>query len=727
MRRYVNISKKNINVYSWTNFKIQDPIQAEIMFYLTSENPEEKVWTNCKPKNGSLFVVGDPKQAIYRFRRADIDTYNRVKQLIEEHGGKILQLTMNFRTVDTVTKELNKVFQSHLPETANLYQAAYHPLHSFNMADGTEFNGIKKLTVPADVTKKDDIIDVDSKQIAAAIQQLFSQGYNPCDFMVLTRYTEGIALYAEKIEKRGIPVSISGEVIIGEMREFQELCILLKTFIDPTDEVSLLAVLRGIFFGISDDELYQWRVKGGVFSLYSEIPSTLNVEVREKLESAISKLRNYQKWVRVYLPTVAIEKIIEDTGFYVLLMQNQRKKQAYKSLLQIFEALRKYEMNGQSTYNLVFDRLMEMVYNKTTVINIEEEANAVRIMNVHKAKGLEAKIVFLAHPAKLVDPESFLSKHIKREDQISKGYFSFMVKKGFQNKELALPKNWDIYKQEEVQYLNAEELRILYVAATRPELALIISYSAKNNKKNPWNLLFEIENLEEFILQDMDEKVVEKKQEAIDVADYQSHTIKQLAWLEERKEKSFDYWSPTKEKDYSKVVAIDREEGGGKNWGTLIHQVFEKVIKGIDVTNYIPSLIKQFDLPVEKEGDVTQAIASLKLSDFWNELPSAEVVLTEVPFTITVAKESPLYEWMDSTGETGHSYLVKGVIDLIYKINGIWKIVDYKTDNPADQEHFKLLEDFYHDQILFYKHAWEEMTGENVVSEKLFFVMKNNQ
>jgi ATP-dependent helicase/nuclease subunit A len=706
-------------------FQDTDPIQAEIMFYLTSEDPTEKIWTKCKPKNGSLFVVGDPKQAIYRFRRADIDTYNRVKQLIEEHGGEVLQLTMNFRTVDAVTEELNKVFQAHLPEAATIYQASYHPLHSFKKGNGTDLAGIKKLTVPAEISKKDDVIDMDSDQIAIAIKQLISQGYAPRDFMVLTRYTEGIATYAQKIEAKGIPVSISGEVIIGEMREFQELCILLKTFIDPTDEVSLLATLRGIFFGISDNELYQWKMNGGVFSLYSEIPQTLHAEVRDKWEAALSKLRVYQKWVRIYSPTIAIEKIIEDTGFYVLLIQNKQNKQVYKSLLQIVEALRKCEMDGQSTYKQVFELLMEMVYNKTIVINIEEEADAVRVMNVHKAKGLEAKIVFLAHPLKLVDPESFLSKHIKREDHVSKGYFSFTVKKGYQTKPIALPKDWADYKKEELHYLHAEELRILYVAATRPEMALIISSSAKSDNKNPWSLLFEIENMEEFALQEFDEEAIEQEWKEVNKTDYQSQIGNQQAWVEGRKEKSFDYWSPTKEKDYSKVVTIEREEGGGKNWGTIIHKVYEKVVNGNDVTNYIPSLLNQFDLPMEKETEVSQAIGALKGSDFWSELPSAEMVLTEVLFTLSVAKDHPLYELVNSSGEAGHPYIVKGVIDLIYKINGAWKIVDYKTDHPADPEHFTLLKDFYHDQISFYKQAWEEMTGEKVESAKLFFVMKN--
>lgn len=634
---------------------------------------------------------------------------------------------MNFRTVDAVTKELNKVFQSHLPETATIYQAAYHPLHSFKESDGAELAGINKLTVPAEVSKKEDIIDADSEQIASAIGKLISRGYNPSDFMVLTRYTEGLALYAEKMEGKGIPVSISGEVIIGEMRAFQELCILLKTFIDPTDEVSLLATLRGTFFGISDDELYQWKKNGGLFSLYGEIPASLNRDTRDKLESALSKLRDYQKWVRVYSPTIAIEKITEAAGFYVLLIQSRQHKQIYKSLLQIFDALRKQEMEGHTSYKQVFDLLREMVYNKTTVANIEEEADAVRVMNIHKAKGLEAKIVFLAHPAKLVDPESFLSKHIKREDSKSKGYFSFTVKKGFQNKGLGQFQNWDHYKKEELEYLNAEELRILYVAATRPEMALIISTSAKSDKKNPWSLLLELENIEEFPLQDIDEEVVEQEWIEVNKADYQSHTSNQLAWLEGRKEKSFDYWSPTNEKDYSKVVMIEREEGGGKNWGTIIHQVFEKVVNGIDVTNNIPSLLNRFDMPLVNETEVRQAVAALKQSDFWGELLSSEMVFTEVPFTLSVSRDHPLYISVDPTGESGHLFIVKGVIDLIYKINGRWKIVDYKTDHPTDPEHFKLLEDFYQDQISFYKQAWEDMTGEVVESTKLFFVMENSK
>lgn len=700
-------------------FQDTDPIQAEIMFYLTGENTTEEVWTNCKPKPGSLFVVGDPKQAIYRFRRADIDTYNRVKELIAAHGGEILQLTMNFRTVDSITGRLNNVFQQFLPETETLYQAAYRSLNSFHEDNREGWTGIKKLVVPAEFTKKDEVIQADAYNIASCIQMQMNGGHRASDFMVLTRYNDGIAVYAETIESLGIPVSISGEVVIGETREFQELIILLKAFTDPTDTVSFVAVLRGIFFGMSDHELYEWKKEKGSFSLYSHIPETLSEPLKEKWEISLRKLKTYQKWIHDFAPTVAIEKIMEDIGFYPLLLNHKRGKRTYKSLLQIISALRKHESSGNSTFKQIFERFIEMVYEKTVVLNIEEDEDAVRIMNVHKAKGLEAPIVFLAHPAKQVKPEAFLNKHIKRDDSHSKGYYAFTVRNGFQDKELALPPSWDEWKEEELRYLREEETRIIYVAATRAEKALIISSSGKNNK-NPWNILLENEVQEEVGIDSPPTKPALKISKEIDLADYVEKTEEKFAWLTDGRLKSYDFWSPTKDKDYSSVVSIEREEGGGLNWGTAVHEVLEKVIQGVDVTSFIRTVLKKHEICDDKEEELMQIIRRFQQSSVWEAVTTAEEVLTEVPFTKIVSKGEPLFRWIENAeSDTVH---VKGVIDLAYKIGSGWVIVDFKTDRPANKEDFLKLEQFYDSQIGFYHEIWEHMTGEKVVGKQLYFV-----
>jgi ATP-dependent helicase/nuclease subunit A len=704
-------------------FQDTDPIQAEIMFYLAAENIHEKNWTSCRPRLGSLFVVGDPKQAIYRFRRADIDTYNRVKQLMEEHNGEVLQLTMNFRSLDSVTKELNTVFEKHLPEVESDYQAAYRPLNSFHEDQGNGFSGIKRLSVPADFTKKEEVVLHDAENIALTIKSLMNQGYSAKDFMVLTRYNDGVATYSNMIESMGIPVSISGEVILGETREFQDLWILLKSFLDPTDEVGFVSVLRGIFFGFSDEELYQWKQAGGRFTFYSDVPGDLASEIKSKFELALNKLQLCQKLIRNLTPTSAIERILEEIGFYPLLVHNGRKKRTFKSLLQIVERLRKLEAEGNTTYKQAVDALTSLIFEKTEVANLEEEADAVRIMNVHKAKGLEARFVFLAHPAKTVNPESYLSKHIKREDQSSKGYFAFQVKSGFQSKEIAIPLDWEEHKVEELKYLTEEELRIIYVAATRAENALIIS-SNGNNKKNPWSLLFEMEAIEELEIPELEAGSGERPEHEVTLAEFQAKTVSKNLWLEFSKEKTYEHWSPTKDKEGIDFT-IERESGGGKDWGTLVHDVLEKAVQGYDLSNYIKQALNKYNLPEEREVEVKVYLQQLKESPLWSELLIAEEVLTEVPFSLKVEKGHKLYSMITNDPEEKQPYFVKGVIDLIYKKADGWTIVDYKTDRAKHDEDYEKLRDYYRGQLEFYRGVWEEMTGEPVARQYLYFLEPN--
>ena len=340
-----------------------------------------------------------------------------------------------------------------------------------------------------------------------------------------------------------------------------------------------------------------------------------------------------------------------------------------------------------------------------------------------RQRALEAPIVFLAHPAKQVNPESFLSQHIKREDYSSKGYFTFTVKNGFQNKEMAVPLNWETYKAEELVYLTEEELRIIYVAATRAEKALIISANG-NNKKNPWSVLFEMENIEEVEVPEI-ENVEKVAANEITFAEYQAQTISKLAWLEDSKGNTFVHWTPTKDKDYSDVFDIEREAGGGKEWGTLIHDVFEKAVQGYDVEKYIKVTLKSNNIQAAREDEVIHYLTNFQTSKLWDELQTADEVLTEVPFTLKVKKQDSLYSQITKKPEDQQPFYVKGIIDLIYKKNGEWNIVDYKTDRAKRKEDYDKLQAFYRSQLAFYKQAWEEITKEKVNSASLYFLEPN--
>ncbi|THE13294.1 exonuclease V subunit beta [Bacillus timonensis] len=707
-------------------FQDTDPIQAEIMFYLTGEDVKEKNWTKCKPRPGSLFVVGDPKQAIYRFRRADIDIYNLVKELIATHGGEVLQLIMNFRTVDNVTSLLNEVFQKQLPEEETVHQAAYRPLISHKEAGTSDFSGIKRLVLADEFAKNKAItVEEDATCITAYVQKLINEGHEPRECMILTRQKDGIDVYATKLEEAGIPVSVSGEMEIGTILEFQDLIRLLEALVDPTDQVAFVAALRSIWFGISDEELFQWGQAGGVFSLFATSPDHLNSDTKQHFEGALSKLKQYVTWKMTFSPVVAIEKIIEDIGLYPLFLVKGYGKREATNLLQILEVLRVKEEDEATTFNQAVDYVKQQIEEKTKVINLEEDENAVRIMNVHKAKGLEAPIVFLAHPGKKPEVRNKIWSHIRREEQSSEGYFMFERKQGFARKTVAQPLHWESYLVAEEAYLLAEEIRILYVAATRAEKAMIVSSFETKNDKNPWNLLLDglpgLENLERL---ELNHKEKELQGRTITREEFIENTQGLLDWIEDRKQPSFSTYSPTDDKQDIFTLEIEREEGGGQSWGTAIHEVFEKIAKGEENEEAIVSSLQKHEISLGRRDEVAEAVAHFKQSMIWAELQIADHVLTEVPFMVKINAQDPLYEFVEN-GDNVETVFVSGIIDLAYKLNGTWKIVDYKTDRPKDLAKLPDLAKYYQNQIDLYQQIWERITGEKVADKQLYFVTPN--
>ena len=108
-------------------FQDTDPIQAEVMMLLVADDVTISDWRRCRPVSGSLFVVGDPKQSIYRFRRADIVTYNEVKRIIQETGGEVVSLTANFRATAPLVDWVNTTFSARFPDAPTEVAPAYSP------------------------------------------------------------------------------------------------------------------------------------------------------------------------------------------------------------------------------------------------------------------------------------------------------------------------------------------------------------------------------------------------------------------------------------------------------------------------------------------------------------------------------------------------------------------------------------------------------------------------
>lgn len=703
-------------------FQDTDPIQAEIMLYLTGEELTEKNWTNITPRQGTLFVVGDPKQSIYRFRRADIDIYQRVKDMIAQTGGEVLHLTMNFRTITAITEPLNAVFEGPLPPEETPFQAAFRPLNSYNIGEKDEegLKGVYQHIVPYN-RKAQEVLEADSTAIAHFIRNtLDEEKAQPKDFMVLTRYNGNLKDYAKKLEEYGIPVMTTGEVSLVEDEEIQTLVHVIRLLTEPSNSLYMTAVLRGPLFGISDRLLYEFVSNSGKLQVTKHIPEQLKEEDKILLEQAFSKINKYYKWTKEDLPSAAIEKIMDDIGLLSIYIKLRKTRRDFTRLYQVLERLRTFEANGNSEFHLVAERLVEMVQEEAIgEMTLPNEQNAVRVMNVHKSKGLEAPIVFLTQPNKFIDTETKISQHIKRQGTDSIGYFSFQNDKG---ELMAQPVHWNDFRSEEYQYLQAEELRLLYVAATRAKQMLVVSGMEKNNEKNnPWNMLLTGMDLESLTIPENVEPPQALTQVRTDVAQFKAIKDELKSWIEPLSQSTYSEYSPTD--DTKKLPqGIEREDGGGKAWGSVIHAAFEVVLKGKEQTEgEVKALLVKEGLATERLQEVLQTVERFKESDLYQRVKQADAYFVEMPFSLSVKKGDPLY----SPNNKSDVVFISGVIDLLIKEGDQWVIADFKTDRVKTDKGLSKLKDHYQSQLNLYKQAWEFMTNEQVKETLFYFVTPN--
>ena len=419
-----------------------DPIQAEVLLYLKGVDVDERDWQKARIAPGSLFLVGDPKQSIYRFRRADIDTYNLLKKIAVESGGEVLSLTSNFRSLRVLAQWNNPIFEKAFPAEATRYQAAFAPLDTVREEEAGTTCGVYKIIMPKVARNKgEEIAEADAAAIAEWIGKACGEGKlrlsrskeerekglgaeaQPRDFMILYRYKKFMSVYARALEERGIPFEITGSNAFAESEEIGEITNLATALNDPDNPIYAVAVLRGIFFGVSDNDLMAFRREGGRFNFMaagrdiveSKSMGAVNVGL------AMAKMREWRGWTLKMPPSAALEKIFEETGILNYLASREVGSSRVGNMLKLLELLRNEERKGATSFMGAVELLEELA----EVGDIEEisltpgRENAVRLMNLHKAKGLEAPVVFLANPAGMKDHP--VEKHVVRVVRVEEG------------------------------------------------------------------------------------------------------------------------------------------------------------------------------------------------------------------------------------------------------------------------------------------------------------------
>ena len=706
-------------------FQDTDPVQAEVLCLLTADDPAERDWKRCRPAPGSLFVVGDPKQSIYRFRRADIATYDRVKALIVAGGGEVLPLTTSFRTVGPLIRWANEVFATVFPATSSEHAPEHRPMDVGRPESGPAASiGLRTLTIPEEHGTNEEAVAHDAARIARMIHHAIELGLElpragreaddgdtpkarPGDFLIVTWKTKHLTLYARTLAGLGLPCTIVGGAGLNESSELALLLACLRAATRPDDPLALVAALRGEAFGISDAGLYAYRKAGGRFSFRAPPVPTVDGETTA-IEEAKGRIKQHASWLRRLPPVPAIERIAADLGLVARAAAAGRAG----SLLRAFELLR--DVPG-SAADLVRElgRIVDREERHDDVPSRPHEAPGVRVMNLHKVKGLEASVVFLADPT---GHSTYpVQLHIDRSSGAARGYLAVLEESSGRAPDalIARPFGWETWMEREKLFLDAEAHRLLYVAATRGGAQLVLSRRSKGDHRNPWKFF------------------AGHLADAIEIDDFPglgpgSAGCPEVSAAERAVAAAArdDRWRLVREPTYflgaSKADSLADDgpgpagEGKGAGWGSVIHRLLEARSSGIEpmILALATRLLIEEGLDPARAGEAAEVVASVARSTTWARALACPKRMVEVPFEVLRARAD------------GKSVVVRGVIDLAFLEPRGWVVVDYKTDSLSGGRLDALVE-HYRPQVGDYAETWASMTGQAVAESGLHFTEGN--
>jgi ATP-dependent helicase/nuclease subunit A len=479
-------------------FQDTDPLQAEILLLLAAGDPAENDWRKVKPTPGKLFIVGDPKQAIYRFRRADVGTYEEVKRLLLENAAELLHLTTSFRSLPTIQAMINRAFKLHMDGDREKLQAAYVPLSPFREEPGQQ-PSIVALSVPRPYRKKFSMQAVDESlpdAVAAFIAWLVEKsgwtvpdprrpGENtpigPNDICLLfrrfiSRDDDMARPYIRALEARSLPHLLVGGKSFHDREEIQTIRSALTAIEWPDDELSVFATLKGSLFALRDDVLLEYRQQVGHLH-----PFRLPGAVSGDLQDVADSLRILQKLHRNrnYRPVAeTLEMLLTETRAHLGFVLRPSGEQVLANVLHVAELARKYEATGGLSFRGFVEELRAGGDSAETgeAPIFEEGSEGIRIMSVHKAKGLEFPVVILADiTAKLCS--SHPNRHIDSTRSLCAVPLAGCTPMELQEQEAL-----------ELRRDRGEGVRLAYVAASRARDLLVIP-TIGDDPRRSWDSL----------------------------------------------------------------------------------------------------------------------------------------------------------------------------------------------------------------------------------------------
>jgi ATP-dependent helicase/nuclease subunit A len=722
-RRYFKSKYKFILI---DEFQDTDPLQAEVAFFLAEKLDSHGTnWEDLKLEKGKLFLVGDPKQSIYRFRRADIEVYERSKRALQRQGS-LLNINVNFRSTPGVLDPVNLVFKDLMrrPDRGD-YQPDYITLEAYRKAEAT---GLVALTaggrLPEDPSAEEKR-GFEATAIAWLVKDVVEKGrwqvfdkslgsYRPvryADTALLFRATTGLDIYEEALRAWEIPYRVAGGKAFYVREEIQALVAVLTAIENPHDGVAVVGALRSPFFGLSDDKIFlQWtRVK----SLNYE-----ETEAEGEVNRAFVTLRELRNQRNSLPLAVLLDRLFEATGALPAFCMRPQGEQRVANLLKISGMAARLEEAGPVTFKQFVRWTAEQ-----SDRGVQEGESPVReagddfvsVLTIHKAKGLEFPVVIapgLWAQWRTV-AERVVADRGSGDLEINLSASSGIATAGWAGA-------WD----HEKKILEAERIRLLYVAMTRAKDKLVMPClfgidrsdgkmkpsAAKGHLNHlrplmdealagdsPWAEVIEVPGS---CLEPRREKAFRSAQVGAS-ADAIDYTLLDSSWKSSIRDclsqaaRAESIAHPT-----GLVPALEPAGGvpsglranfpGGRSFdvgrkvGVLVHRLLEALDP--DDLSDLDSLALSFaaDLGLGRAAfqNAVKMTRNFYESPVAQRIRAARCVRREVPFCVCLGAPHGRAGEPDPAGEM----TVEGAADLVMEEDDGWRVVDFKTDKVDESE-----------------------------------------
>ena len=716
-------------------FQDTDPLQAEIVLLLAGQGSATH-WREVEVTPGRLFIVGDPKQSIYRFRRADIDIYAEVEELFKRHpqgpaASRVDTLDVNFRSRPDLVAWHNHVFRELIQPDPDFLRAQpeYQPLRAHREDagiavirllpnSGVQWRRIKEAREDEAQTIVRFIQTiVETDELEVMVRE--SGGITPRrpryrDLCLLVRNRTELELYSQALEVHGVPYHLDSGRGFFLQQETREAAALLTALDDPSDEVAVVATLKSAPFSASDLELLEFAQAGGRFRITAldKLPADYSGPLREHYALLLQLL---QQKAKMPLP-VFVDHVFRETHLLEIQLA-RRSSQRAANLHLIVQRAADFAASEVDSLRpfvrwLSTQTRTDLAEAEWPVTEADEDV--VRILTIHQAKGLEFPIVVLAKLASAQTPDRTVAVVNRERETID-----FQI--GRRDARFQTPR----FAEEQARqrrYEAAEERRLLYVAATRARDFLVLPAFFTNRAKGYHADLDEA--LPGWMTLDYDVQApgmtnvrmgqlvpVPRTMPPTPRPDVTGTRIRWQAAHEEAllagaAPQEFvtpsrigeDHWKEPRETEPRRWD--EAGSGRGRDLGTLIHDALRTAALAD-----LPLSIEQSRSLCMEQGqndladEVEQHLRATLGSDLFARVRAADQVERELPLVL-----------VDS------DRVIEGSADLAFRDEEGWTIVDYKSTRSPSPEAIEA----YERQIRTYVEAFQG-TGVPVCSAFLLF------